>query len=256
MDGWRKRPEGWEEVDYQLFHPKSLNYLQTKLEKYDKIDYIYVLAGGLNEFAENHQWVTRRLDLAIALYRIRPRKIICLGGGTYHKPPCVNHSGFVIHESTACAQYLMKEGVDPKDIMREWSSYDTIANGAFALFNFAIPLNIKKCAVITSDFHMPRSKLIFHWIFSLYQNNQSKNKTKIKIIFLSVDSKDLDKNIINGRIDREKQSIHYLNPKIKEIDTLEKFHTWFFTEHKSYNCDFGYLQESKKDLDDTTKNSY
>lgn len=150
MDGFLERPEGWEEVDYKFLY-STLNGSKAtptpeflaKLQTFDQ-DTILVLAGGLNEYAENHQWVTRRLDLAIVLYQQKPRKIICLGGGTYHKPPPRNHLGFVIHESTACAQYLIDAGINPKDLMREWSSYDTIANAFFSLVNFTIPLQLKK----------------------------------------------------------------------------------------------------------------
>ena len=266
MDGFLQRPEGWEEVDYKVVHtlldtsqeniliktPEKYTpeYLK-KLQEYDQ-DTILVLAGGLNEYNKNHQWVIRRLDLALALYRQKPRKIICLGGGTYHKPPCQNHLGYVIHESTACAQYLLDQGVDPKDLTREWSSYDTIANAFFSLLNFAIPLQLKDILVITSDFHMPRTKAIFHWIYSLTNNHDLTN-----LGFLSVNSRDLDENIIKVRLQREKQSLLNLKDKIRKIRTLEEFHQWFFTEHKAYNCDFEHLtKQNLNDVDEDTKSSY
>ncbi len=230
MDGWIKRPEGWEDINYRLFRNYPKSYTESKLRKYDQ-DTIFILAGGLNEFAENHQWVIRRLDLAITLYRIKKRRIICLGGGTYHKKPRLNKLGYVIHESTACAQYLINQGIDAKDIMREWSSYDTIANAFFSLLNYSIPLQLDRILVITSDFHMPRTEAIFNWIYSLGDWN-------FNLTFVSVDSQDLDKSIIQARKEREKQSLNNLQDKIYKIKSLKEFHFWFYTEHKAYTCDF------------------
>lgn len=246
MDGYLKRPEGWEEVDYRLVSDQQLqnNPNLEPLKEYDH-EVILVLAGGLNEYAKNHQWVTRRLDLAIALYRQKPRKIICLGGGTYHKPPCLNHLGYVIHESTACTQYLIDAGVSHSDLMREWSSYDTIANAFFSLTNYIMPMEVSRVLVITSDFHMPRTKAIFNWIYGLSSNTT--------LDFLSVNSLDLNQDIIQARMERERKSLETLQDKIAKIRTLKDFHVWFFSEHKAYNCDFS---SHGSELDNNTSRSY
>ena len=264
MDGYLKKPEGWEEIDYKLINGNKVDsHVPSErdhaisgprldpLKEYNH-EVVLVLAGGLNEYAKNHQWVTRRLDLVLALYHQKPRKIICLGGGTYHKPPCLNHLGFVIHESTACIQYLIDAGVKSSDLMREWSSYDTIANAFFSLINYIIPMEIDRVLVITSDFHMLRTKAIFNWIYSLTSAHTSKRS----VDFLSVNSLDLDQNIINARSQREKQSLANLQDKIINITTLKDFHTWFFNEHKAYNCDYDDLINHKSELDNYTKSSY
>jgi glutathione S-transferase len=49
------------------------------------------------------------------------------GGGTPHKPPILDDKGYVIHESTACAQYLISKGLMPSMILKEVSSYDTVS---------------------------------------------------------------------------------------------------------------------------------
>ena len=40
-------------------------------------------------------------------------------------------------------------------------------NGYFALTQHAIPRRWRRMAVVTSDFHMPRSRAIFEWVFGL-----------------------------------------------------------------------------------------
>jgi hypothetical protein len=51
--------------------------------------------------------------------------------------------GYVIHEGTSCAAYLVqKYGVPPDHILKEWSSYDTIANGKMPIM--AISFNQRR----------------------------------------------------------------------------------------------------------------
>ena len=47
---------------------------------------------------------------------------------------------------------IINLGVCPNMIYKEWSSYDTIANGFFAFTNFIIPLKQKNIILITSEF--------------------------------------------------------------------------------------------------------
>lgn len=232
-DGWSRKPSGWNQFD-QVISLEGHHWTNDELAKYSQIDYIVVLAGGLDHLGRNHTWVTDRLDLAIHLYRLKKRKILMLGGGTYHKPPLLNREHFVLHESTIGAKYLIDHGVDSGMIYREWASYDTIANGFFCLTNFFLPLGIKKALVITSDFHMPRGRRIFQWMAELVSN-----RMEIELEFLEVSSEDLDTEIIEARKSREARSLLKLEELISKIRDLESFHHWFYTEHKAYNCQFG-----------------
>jgi vancomycin permeability regulator SanA len=266
--GWDNRPPGWEEITYGYVHDQlhiitdysndNLAQHSNDLTKDDKKripdlgeeDAIFVLAGGLNEENRNHQWVIRRLDLAIELYKIKNVPIICLGGGTYHKPSPINQEGFVMHESTVCVQYLISQGIPASSLMREWSSYDTIANAWFALMNYVIPFNYEKIVIITSDFHMDRTREIFEWIWRI----AGKDITKIK--FLEVDSEGLDREIIEARKIREQESLFKLKEMIHGIDTLRKFADWFYHEHKAYNCHDSLHISKNKMVDEVTKKSY
>lgn len=244
--GWDHKPNGWEEEDIDNINPHRYT-LSVDSSLLDNVNYdaIFVLAGGLQDNNDIHEWVKRRLDVAHNLYK-QGTKIICLGGGTYHKSPKLNDSGYVIHESTACADYLIKLGIDYKDIYKEWGSYDTIANGYFAFTNFIYPMGIKCALIITSEFHMERAKRIFNWIKDISGFNY-------KLNYKYVTDYGLDKDMIDCRILREKDSINKLNSLIRNISTLPDFVRWFYEEHKAYSSD---TNTDRIALSDDIKRSY
>lgn len=242
MDGWSNKPIGWNLFDDDEY---SDDIISEDLGRFQQ-DHIFILAGGLDNLGRNHPWVKDRLDVAFRLYQIRKRKIIILGGGTYHKPPHLNREKFVIHESTMGAKYLIDKGVDPDDLYREWASYDTIANGFFSLLNFGIPMKITNVLIITSDFHMARAQVIFNWIYHL-------SDLEIDLDFLKVSTKYLDNEIIESRFNRETRSLQNLKNTIDQIDTWKKFCEWFYHEHQAYNCKFN---NPKEKIDEQTKKSY
>ena len=125
------------------------------IENNIKTKHIFVLAGGQLKDGNVNAWVKERLDLVLSIKQNNKDAIIyCIGGGTYHKKPIHNIYGHVIHESRSCSNYLIEKGINYKDIKREWSSYDTIANGYFSFTNFILPMNMDECVLITSEFHM------------------------------------------------------------------------------------------------------
>lgn len=224
MHGWEKSPDIWKKY---YFNFQESNYYDLNLE--NNYDFVVVLAGGINEENKDvYPWIKERLDLAINIYKKKQLKIICCGGGTYHKPPILNDEKFVISESQACSSYLIKNGVKPEDIYKEWASYDTIANGYFAFTNFIMQLNIKKFILITSKFHIERSKLIFDYFNKIFDTG-----CDIKYIYSNDDT--LDKNIFNERYKREINSAENLKKNVL-IRNKKDFINWFFTEHKAYNA--------------------
>lgn len=123
-----------------------------------------VLGGGLLPDGGLPEWVARRLDGALDLYRQQqqqaewqggngstlqrgtssssqrwPCSIVLLGAGTPHKQPVIDSAGYVLHESTAYATYLMQRGVPAAHLLKEIHSYDTVGNGYFSLLIHALP---------------------------------------------------------------------------------------------------------------------
>jgi hypothetical protein len=200
--------------------------------------YIFVLAGGLDNNNDVHDFVKIRLDKAIEIYNNKLNnldcKIICLGGGTYHKPPNLNILKYVIHESSSCAIYLRNNGIPEIDIMREWSSYDTIANAFFAYTNFILPLEIKNMIIITSNFHLPRTKCIFDYFINLLNNVNY-------IEYIGVNDNMIPKKILEERINRENDSLNNFKKNIVDKQMkFDEFTRWFFTNHNAYKAIVSY----------------
>ena len=101
-----------------------MDMIKNSSEKKD-IKYIFVLAGGQKSNGDVNDFVAKRLDKSIELYssfmnECYKCKIVCLGGGTYHKKPQLDINGYVVHESSSCAMYLLNNGIPEHDIYREW----------------------------------------------------------------------------------------------------------------------------------------
>ena len=87
------------------------------------------------------EWVASRLDLALQIQQTAGPQclLVCLGAGTPHKQTILSPSGYALHEASACAAYLTRQGVDSSHILKESASTDTIGNGYFSLTSHAIP---------------------------------------------------------------------------------------------------------------------
>ena len=196
------------------------------------MNYIFVLAGGLKNRNEVHDFVSKRLDMAIQEYQKDPNntKIICLGGGTYHKESILDNNNIIVYESNICATYLIKFGIPEKDIYREWASYDTLANSYFSYLKFIIPLQISTYTVITSDFHMKRTKEIYSYFHKLFFNNMNNIK------FISVENYKIDSETLNIRRHREQNTLQKYKNTIFKIDNVIDFTKWFYTQHNSYRA--------------------
>ena len=194
--------------------------------------YIVVLAGGCINENKLNCFVEKRLDKCFNLYTINS-KIIILGGGTYHKPPILDYRGMVKHESSICAEYLINKGVLEKDIYKEWSSFDTVANGFFFFLQFEQPLKINNINLVTCKFQMQRTKVIFNYFKKIFYSN-------IVINFVEIPDT-MENSLLKLRTEREyKSKIVFQDNIINKINTISEFIEWFYTKHKAYRAKIQY----------------
>jgi hypothetical protein len=62
---------------------------------------------------------------------------------------------------------LPHQGVPPSHLLKESQSYDTVGNAYFSLTIHALPAGWRRLAVVTSAFHMGRTKAIFDHCYGL-----------------------------------------------------------------------------------------
>ena len=208
----------------------------------DTYDAILIPGGGVCDNGELPLWTQRRLKWAIE--RRQGAYIVTLSAGTTHKPPPLDVEGYPIFESVAAANYLIKKGVSPDKILVETSSYDTIGNVFFSRMIHVEPLKIKRLLVITSEFHMPRTKAIFEWIYGLDGFSQT-----CQLSFETVSDAGIDETMLSARQQKEAKSLGTLLETASQISTLREFHQWLFQEHGAYAMAAPVVRESGAVLD-------
>ena len=197
------------------------------------MDCILVLAGG-NQTKENIDslpiYVKQRLDDCYNFYHKFDNncKIILSSAGTPHRLPFINSNGYHVFECDSMSRYLIeKYKINPDNIYREYISYDTIGNAFFSKHNFIDPMDIKKFIVITSQFHMKRTKFIFNWIFD----------SKYNILFHASNNKNIDQNILKIRMKKEEDSIIQLKKNIQKYNLYDSksIYHWLYKYHNAYS---------------------
>ena len=133
-----------------------------------RVDAILVLGGGAPPAPDAQlPFVAARCKAAAALWKAAAKKpkILTLSAGTAHVPQLLDARGSVVFEATASAAELIDAGVDEQDVFVETTSFDTIGNAFFARTDHCSLAGWKRLLIITSEFHMARSKAIFDWVF-------------------------------------------------------------------------------------------
>lgn len=191
---------------------------------------ILVLGGGLDESGELNEWSTRRVQKAVELYNIqKPDYVMTLSRGTTYKPPPLDAKGFPLDESVIQAALLVEKDV-PKEVIRmERLSLDTVGNAYYARLLFVEPLKIQKLWIITSEFHMPRTEAVFHWLMYLDPVIPG-----LEIEYVSVSDKGIDEDLLQGRIKKEEENLKKFIETQKSLRSMDAVHTWLYTQHNSY----------------------
>lgn len=184
-------------------------------------DAIVILGGSYIDEKTLPKWVETRLDAAI-LQKSQTKSFIVASRGTVHKPPVLDSDNYPVDECTIMANYLLERGISNDKIYKESWSLDTIGNAYGIFTHHAIPRNLRNFLIITSDFHMPRSKAIFSHVFSLFP---------LEIFHLSF----LETKSELSISEKEKDSLIKWREKTKEIHTLCDLHDFIFVKHDAYN---------------------
>ena len=206
--------------------------------KYKPPSIILVLAGGVSDDdGTPHESVLRRLQATAALVARREECVetcvVCVGGGTSHKPKWCDEHGFAVPEAQLMARQLAKMGVPLSRCVLESLSDDTIGNLLFArlLHTDARP-SWRDVLVITSAFQAPRAAAIADWVFALTP------APSYTVACAAVpDEGAVDASALEGRVAREAGSLESFQRNVaSRISTLEEAHAFIFQQHDAYRA--------------------
>ena len=196
----------------------------------DELDLILIPGGGVRG-NQPPEWVKRRLVRAAEIARQQPKVgIVTLSKGTPHKAIPHGEDGRSLYDSVVARDYLTKElGIDPRRVMAESNSRDTIGDGYFSRKMFAEPLGARRLHIITSDFHLPRVREIFSWAY-----NMGAKRDQYQLTFEGVSDIGLDQEMIAARIEKEQSRIEHLQGTKSRVSTMDQLTKWLYTEHAAY----------------------
>lgn len=215
-------------------------------------DCVVIPGGGVDENGAPAAWVRARLDRALT-FVCSTSFFLVLSRGTTHRPPVLDKNSFPIDEATASANYLIERNVSPEKILIENWSLDTIGNAFFARQCLIEPMKLNRLAVITNDFHLERTQMIFNWIFSLSENDNERCD-KFHIDFFNVTNEDMTDEQLIARIDKERSACLDLKTKIERLTNLSKVARFLFVEHGAYRAKA--LKSERIQLDPITTSTY
>lgn len=215
-------------------------------------DCIVLPGGGIDANGAPSAWVCARLDRALEMASSTCYFLV-LSRGTTHRPPSLDKYSFPIDEATASAAYLIERDIPSNRILIENWSLDTMGNAYFARQCILEPMKLQRLAIITNDFHMTRTKLIFDWIFSL-SDTAKEPCVKYQIEYITVSNQDMTDEQLIARIDKERLACDDLKLKIQRITNLSQMARFLFIEHGAYQAKS--LHTRRSHLDPLTTSTY
>lgn len=222
----------------------------------EKPDAIVIPGGGQTEDGKPQPFVAARLDRALELWRrlddAQQRRgpsgsghdassggtggaegrppLVVLSAGTMHKPNPRDAAGFPVYEAESEARYLMAKGVPAAAIVEEKLSLDTIGNAWFLRLLHTAPRGWRRLHVVTSDFHLPRTRAIFDWVFGLGGGGGG----GYKLSYEGVENRGLSAAAVAEREAREAKSLANVRALAARLTTEAALHAWLHSEHGAY----------------------
>jgi len=240
---------------------------------------IVILGGGLQSNGDVPKHTILRLERAKELYfslkKENPSQevlLITLSGGTTHKPSPLDAEGFPIAESSSAAKVLINVMEIPTEhVLEEAFSLDTLGNAYFLRTVHLQNAAFDKLIVITNDWHMPRTRALFDFVFSLPGDTSCLDYFSIFHYFplpsctLSISSSTLisyesvgsglSELLLAARKEREKASLVSFIDKVKPfINDMKQMHSFMFNKHSAYST--SRLTKKREKIDENVLKSY
>ncbi len=196
-------------------------------------DAVLLPGGGLRENGDLPEWVRPRMDAALEK-RSEKSFLITLSRGTPHKPPPLDATGRPLDEARVAAEYLLKHGAPARRILMETMSLDTIGNAFFARLLHTDPLGLRRLLVITSEFHMPRTRRIFESVYELDYEIGEEIPIPYRLDFHATPDTGLPEKTLRARLEKEKQSLLEFEQFMRGVEDMETLHERIHEKHGAY----------------------
>ncbi|UJR33765.1 hypothetical protein I4U23_021192 [Adineta vaga] len=215
-------------------------------------DCIVIPGGGVDDNGCPSPWVAARLDRAIEMASSTCYFLV-LSRGTTHRPPVLDKHSFPIDEASASAAYLIERNIPSNKILIENWSLDTIGNAYFARQCILEPMELYRLAIITNEFHMTRTKVIFDWIFSLTNSDKDRCE-KYHLNYFTVRNQDMTDEQLIARIEKESLACEDVKIKVQQMTNLSHIARFLFLEHGAYKAK--HIHSRRSQLDSLTASTY
>jgi uncharacterized SAM-binding protein YcdF (DUF218 family) len=131
------------------------------------------------------------------------------------------------------ARYLIERGCPAERIVMEPCSADTIGNAFFSRVIHVEPRGWRQLAVVTSAFHMERTRRIFEHIFALPSVHLPAEWFSLQFL----PDCGLDEESLFSRHVRERKSLTTWLWKSRTFTSMQDLSKWMFAQHACYAAD-------------------
>lgn len=125
------------------------------------------------------------------------------------------------------------QGVPPQQLLKEVQSYDTVGNAYFSLTIHAVPAGHRRLAVVTSDFHMPRTAATFDFCYGLAGAQGLGGPFQLDYHRVS-DAGLFDPVVLQARAAKEAAATAAWRANARGLGSVADLHAWLFETHLCY----------------------
>ena len=129
-----------------------------------RVDAVIVLSHEMSRDAVLSSESVARCSLASRLFRELDASFIVTSGWNY-RPDCEVPIALAVRRKLEEAHSL-----ESSRILADTSARDTVGDAYFTKVNLALAYNWRKIAIVTSDYHIYRTQIIFEFIYGLRFN--------------------------------------------------------------------------------------
>eukprot|EP00923_Selenidium_pygospionis_P048020 GHVN01082751.1.p1 GENE.GHVN01082751.1~~GHVN01082751.1.p1 ORF type:complete len:723 (+),score=162.68 GHVN01082751.1:390-2558(+) len=204
-------------------------------------DAVVVLSGGgCKNNGELSPLTAKRLDVAVEMGP-HCRYFVCSGCLTF--PSLVAKESYFVDECQAMTRYLMDKGVDPSRVLMERWSCDTLSNAHGCRHLVCHPMGLTNILIVTSAFHMARSRVAFDWIFASCEGNEDRQSSSpFTLTYISADDVGLSDVALREKKKKEEASTRaILDERIPLLKTTAEITKFILTSHNAYRASANFI---------------